>query len=323
MGSVLFVSQTPLGRCENLTAVWEAYDGDKAFRQGQDSMRTAERDGFSVVVCDALPAYIEGKSSVKVVNICHGITGNKFYGLDEGDEPWIDRDAFAQTDYAITASVDSIPIVAGQLGIPTERVLPLGIPRTDAYVGARKGDGGTFMANNPRAYLYVPTFRDYVDGGWIPHIDWQKVDRLLGEDEVIVVKRHYFTEKPIVDAACMNVVEILPDLPTGPYIIDCDVVLTDYSSVEFDGYLCGKPSVLTTDDADVFLANRGMYHQYPDFYSSRWLNVERNEEALVMSLRLAAQFGMTKVERDCIRTLAGACDGHSTERVCELIGRLA
>ena len=30
---VLFASRRPLGRCENITAIYEAYDGDKEFVQ--------------------------------------------------------------------------------------------------------------------------------------------------------------------------------------------------------------------------------------------------------------------------------------------------
>ena len=106
-GKVLFVSQNPLDRAENMRAVWEAYTGEKEFRVGIDSMAGAEHEGFSVVVCDTLSKLIEDKDRCKCIAICHAITGNKHYGMDEcGD--WVDPEAFAQTDFAISASVNSI-----------------------------------------------------------------------------------------------------------------------------------------------------------------------------------------------------------------------
>ena len=315
--SVLFVSQNPFERAENIRCVYEAFDGEKEFRTGHEHMTWAEYEGFDVVVCDTLPWYIEGKDRCKVVNVCHAITGNKHYGLDE-DGDWVNPAALAQTDYAIAASVDSVPLVARQLGIPMHRVKATGIPRTDAYAGKKKGDGKTPLAWK-RAYLYVPTYRDPGKGGWIPRIDWEKVDSLLKDGELFVVKRHYFTEEPLVDGDYAHVAEIPPMEPVGRYLIDCDALLTDYSSIEFDGYLLSKPAVLTVDDVDDYLRDRGMYHPYPEFYSSRWIRAEGNEQELVDMMREAAANGLNGTERECIRTLAGMCDGHATERVCELI----
>ena len=50
MRKVLFVSQNPIGRAENLRSVWKSYGGEKEFRLGIEAMATAEHEGFSVVV---------------------------------------------------------------------------------------------------------------------------------------------------------------------------------------------------------------------------------------------------------------------------------
>jgi len=317
--TVLFVSQLPLGRCENLTAVWDMYDGDKEFALGQRHMRDAERLGYPVVVCDALPDLIEGKDKCKSVVICHGMTGNKVYGLDEQRD--VDKEAFAQTDVATAASEASVPIVAKQLGIPEENVAAIGFPRTDAYFKMRKGDGGTFAAGK-KAYLYAPTFRDHTKGGWLPLIDWELVDSMLDDDEVVVLKRHYFTRNPLLGSEFNHVVEVDPSEAITPYLVDCDVLVTDYSSTMTDAYLLGKPCVLVVDDMKEYLRDRGMYYQYPQTYSSRWLVAEGNEEKLVKYLREAASDGLGPVELGYRAVTAGACDGHSTERVCDLIRSL-
>ena len=317
MDRVLFVSENQLGRCENLTAVWDAYDGDKEFRLHHSSMRTAEREGFDAVVFDALPVFMEGKAHCKTVNLCHGITGNKLYGSDEGDRaPWFDAEASMQTDYAIAASDAHVPMVARQLCIPQKRVLPLGFPRTDAYFSRQSVE-----RPSERVYLYAPTFRN--GDGRLPRIDWMRLDRMLNDGERLIVKRHYYMGEPLMRGQNMQrIIEVGSEEPLVRYMLSCDVLITDYSSAMFDAHLLGKPTVLLVDDMAEYIAKRGMYYPYPQFYSSRWLYVEGCEEYLVAMLREAAENGLTDTERACIETVAGACDGHSTERVCELIKNL-
>ena len=313
---VLFVSEHDLDRAENLRAVWDAYDGRKMFVRGVRNITP----GCSVVVCDTIPQYVAGKDFYHV-NIGHGITGDKSYGMTE-KRKGIDPAALAQVDYAICPSTKTVGVLAEQFGIPADKVEPLGFPRTDAYVGSRKGDGGTFMAKFGRAYLYAPTFRGPNDGDRLPDIDWYALDALLDDDEVLVVKRHYFTKKELVNGDHVHIVEIPTGDPIAPYLTDCDVLITDYSSAMFDGYLLGKPCVLTVDDMESYLKTRGMCFEYPGFYSSRWLEVEGNEERLVKMLRSAAKGGMTKVERACVEHVADMCDGHASERVCDLVRSL-
>ena len=313
--TVLFVSQLPLGRCENLTAVWEAYDGPKEFKLGQHNMRTAEHEGFSVVVCDALPVRIDGKVKCKLVGMDHGLTGGKLYALDEGDVWWVDRAALAQIDYAVSSSTAGVPITARMFGIPESCVLALGFPRTDRYFG-RRAHGGEIT------YLYAPTFRNMDHDSWLPYIDWRKVDSLLRDGERFVVKRHYFTKHPLVRHECERVVEVNPMENTDGYLMACSALLTDYSSVMFDAYLMDIPCVLAIADMGEYLRDRGMYFEYPREYSSRFLEVEGHEEELLGMLRESARNGIGPVEERCRELTADVCDGRSTERVCGLISSL-
>lgn len=322
MGDVLFISALPLGRCKSTTRIYEMYDGPKAFRCGIDGMRTAEMDGFSVVVCDSLPARIEGKDEIVSVNLGHGLTGGKLYGLDEGEHPWVDKEALAQIDYAIATSEQGVPIVARQLGIPEERVLPLGMARTDDYFLA--STHMPFITSS--VYLYCPTFRGLGDRGHLPRIDWKKVDNLLRDDEELWVKRHHLTPHELTrgyDLQHMRVREFPFDDPTDVLLRTCDVLITDYSSTMFDALMLGKPVVLLTDDMDEYLAGRGMYYKYPYEYSTFYGSIEGNEESFVDAFRTAAKMGLGPVEREMLRKVAGACDGHSTDRICDLIRSLA
>lgn len=316
--AVMFTSDHDLERAENLRAVFDAYKLPKEFVKGTENMADAPQRGFSAVVCDTLPRYMPDKGDCKSIVIGHGIEGGKLYALDE-KRGGIDKRAFKQIDAAVNASTGTVGIMRRMFGLPAGKVHALGMPRSDKYVGKRKGDGNTFLARYRRAYLYAPTCRICDDGGRLPRIDWEKLDGMLEDDETVVVKRHYFDGKPLVTGDVDRIAEVLPGEASEPYLVDCDVLLTDYSSILFDGYLLGKPCVLATDDMDAYLSTRGMYLDYPSQYSSRSLAVEGHEEELLAMLRDAAANGMGETENACKQLTADMCDGHASERVVELV----
>ena len=112
---------------------------------------------------------------------------------------------------------------------------------------------------------------------------------------------------------CRHIIELSNMELSVNCLIDCDVVITDYSSIMFDGYLLGKPAVLF-EKKPGYLQTRGMYMQYPDKYCSRYAT---DESDLLWQVRSAD--GLTKTERDCMEYVAGCCDGHSIERIIKLI----
>lgn len=325
MGKVIFTSNRPLERAENLKAVWDAYDGEKEFSlmlEGGTCYEAehAEELGYTVIVADEFLQHpVIGKNRVKYVHVSHGAAAGKTYGLDQACK-YISKDDGAQVDYFIASSVAGVSISARQAGIPQERCLPLGMPRTDWYFGKEKGDGFTELAKSKRAYLFAPSFR----ASWweppMPKIDWALVDSLLEDGEKLFVKRHMCTPEPLVDGEYENIVELSPDVPSAPYIVDCDVLGTDYSTILVDGYICGKPAMLFCPDWREYCETRGMYLSYPSEYCSV---TSTNELSFVEAFRCAFRDGMEDVEKRCLELMAGACDGHSAERVADLIRSLA
>lgn len=307
MGKVLFVSRRPLGRAENITAVYNAFDGEKEFFQelwkAPDPRIFSKK--FSVIVTDEFVGYSPGKH----ILIPHGISGGKSYGLDQPHGYFKKEDA-ALIDWAVCTSKWTMELTAKQSGIPIEKVLPLGMPRTDQYFGKKKGDGGTFLAEK-RAYLFAPTFRNPYEPP-MPNINWKYLSRHLKDDEVLVVKPH-MVSKPILRVTRDHIVEVSSEEPSAPYLIDCDVLITDYSTILFDAHILGKPVVLFEKNKG-FVRRRGMYLPYPDGYASRYAD---NEEALLRMIRKADVPG--KEDRRCLEKCCSACDGHSTERVVDLI----
>lgn len=309
MGKVLFTSRRPLGRCENITAVYNAYQGEKEFIReswwGEGPDPRIFSDEFTVMVADDFVPYSPGK----LIMLTHGASGGKSYGLTQPC-PYHNAEKAALIDYVVSTSEATVELEARQHGVPVEKVLPLGMPRMDAYIGKQKGDGGTKLAGK-KAYLYAPTFRKPFEPP-LPFVDWWGIDEMLSDDEVFVIKPHMVTGS-LYNGRLRHVYQVPAAMPSTPYLIDCDVLITDYSSIMFDGHVLGKPVILFEKEQG-FVDKRGMSFPYPEGYASRYAT---KEEDLVRMMREAYEPGPEDIA--CRERACGACDGHATERVVELI----
>lgn len=308
---VLFVSFRPLERAENLRAIYNAYAGAKVHKTIYDDDYESEiRSGkYDVMVIDEFPRI----ATKKCIMIWHGIQGGKCIGLDQPYPYYKASDAKLMT-YVITPGTGTVGIFAGCTGVPKENVLPLGMPRTDDYIGKRKGSGDTILSIKRtylRSYLYVPTFREAHETQ-LPDVDWKLIDEMLTDRELLAVKSHPVT-KTLNLNQYRHIIEIPGSEPSAPYLYDCDVVITDYSSIMFDAFLLRKPVVLFEKNKG-YTESRGMYFRYPDEYCSRYAT---NETDLIRLVRSVKRLG--KVERNCMKVVADMCDGHSCERICKLI----
>jgi len=312
MKPVLFASTKPLERAENIRAVYEAFDGQKEFVQVNGCRRhPAIRSGkFSLMVIDEFPTESPGKC----IMIWHAIQGGKTIGLDQ-PYPYYHPGQASLMDCIVTSGHGAVPMFARCSGLAEEKILALGMPRTDAYIGKHKGDGQTVLAGK-RAYLYVPTFRT-TDETPFPDIDWAWLDGQLNDGEVLAVKAHTMTGSIQLPQRLRHIIGIPSEEPSANYLMDCDVVITDYSSIMFDGYLLGKPAVLF-EKRKGYTRTRGMYLSYPDEYCSRYCT---DEKALLYFLRTS--WDLRSTERSVLHQVADACDGNATERVCMLIKSMA
>lgn len=313
---VLFSCFRPIERAENIRAIYEAYKGHKklihSYDPGYQSEVTSGK--YDLMVIDDFPSCTPGKCIV----ISHAIQGGKLYGHDQPGTPYYSPSVADRITCIVSAGHGAIDMWESSACVPCDRILPLGMPRTDQYIGKQKGDGHTLLAEK-RTYLYVPTFRDKGETPF-PDIDWDYIDEHLSYDEILAIKPHpwyyQYISKTITDKQYRHIIGIPGDEPSAPYLYDSDVIITDYSSIMFDAYLLNKPVVLFEKNPG-YLQTRGMYLDYPDQYCSRYAS---NEEELINFLRNS--YSLRTAEKDCIRTVADMCDGHSCERICKLIDQL-
>ena len=307
MKPVLFASSRPLDRAENIKAVFDAYKGEKEFiklNPYRDNNELGDAR-YKVLVTDEFV----NRSPGICVMIGHGMPGGKTYGLRQ-PFPYHSERAAKLITFVITSSKYFLDVVAKESGINIERVLPLGMPRTDAYFRAER------EPSKYRTYLYVPTYRGPYEGlDPMKSTDFREISDLLNDDERLIVKSHMLAEDPRINYKRI-IVESNKE-PSTNALVNCDVVVTDYSSIMFDAYLLNKPVVLFAKDRGTYLWFRGMTLKYPEEYSGRFCD---NETDLVRLLREATE--PTEQELRAKQIITGCCDGQSSERVANLVTKL-
>ena len=309
---VLFVTGlgNKLERAENLKVLYDAYQGEKAFIpvSSPDYYQAITSNKYDLRIVDTFPT----EHHMSTIMMWHAIQGGKHIGLDEKTTYY--RKEYANCiDYIIAAS-DNKEMWSQCTAVSNDKILSLGMPRTDRYIGKIKGDGKTILANK-RSYLYVPTFRAHGEPA-LPFIDWKWLDEHLSDDELFVIKSHPQGQSFLGKTNYKHIIEADRMEPSVNYLYDCDVVITDYSSIIFDGYLLNKPSILFEKKTG-YPEYRGMYMKYPWEYSSKYA---ANEQELLDLLR--STYALTEVEINCLNKVANMCDGHSCKRICNLISNL-
>lgn len=315
--TVLFISSRPMPRCENITAVYEAYQGDKIFDRMYDrtsDILSGKKDmDYDLVITDELVK----ESKAPVVMIYHGAALGKSYLLqrsDNWDTPGI-KAGSKLLEYVVTSADSEAAMVttAHQCGVKLDKVLPFGMPRLDKYVNRLKP-----YKRRDYTYLYAPTFRT-LDDEKFGDIDLELIDFLLTDDEKLLIKPHMIFKREMPENHYKHIEFLSKDEPSEEYIFNSDVLITDYSSIMFDAHAMGIPVVLFEKDSAEYLKNPGMCMAYPNGYASRHTQYETE---LVSLCRSAAVLGPKEEDLKCKELTVNMCDGHATERVCDLIDKV-
>ncbi|MER7127688.1 bifunctional glycosyltransferase/CDP-glycerol:glycerophosphate glycerophosphotransferase [Streptosporangium saharense] len=140
-------------------------------------------------------------------------------------------------------------------------LLETGSPRDDAL--ARPGSPGTVVAIRERlglpegkkVVLYAPTWRDdrYHGRGrsrFDLRLDLYRMWRALGDDHVVMVRRHPNTLDRIPRAGTGFVLDVTAYPDVRDLYLVADVLVTDYSSAMFDFAVTGRPILLYTYDLE-------------------------------------------------------------------------
>lgn len=333
---VFFYSTLPAGGyCDNLDAVYSAYEGNKVlFRKSlphrlRDVAKIRKYTLTSkVIVIDCEMEYLRGlrlKKEQKVIQLWHKNGAFRRFGLDKHSDvsPFREyRNHSQYSDVAVTGEYVR-QFYAHAFGIDHETVKALGSPCTDNVLKKSYNEANREIIRNKhpllrnrRIYVYFPTFRE--SEGELraldPKIDWAKLNRELADDEIFVVSRHPLSENEFFRDVFYSRVKDYTKDPTSELLSLADVVITDYSSIIFDASLLNKPMVFYCSDFGEF---------EPDFYLDYEKDlpgeIVKDSEKLLSAIRSAQEKSTPELISDFRRKYMESCDGKSTDRIIKLI----
>ena len=278
------------------------------------------------------PNYVVKRSGTTHVMTHHG-TPLKVMGLDQRDYPGGVQDPdFAgqmrradRWDYSVTANAFTTRM--WERAYPCRyRTLETGYPRNDRLALATDGEVARVRAAlgvepGQRVVLYAATHREHLPG-YHPPFDPERVRAAAGDDAVLLMRSHYFLDRP---GAAVTPAADLPgvrDVSAYPSVEDlylaADVLVTDYSSVMFDYAVLDRPIVVYAPDWNAYRSVRGVYF---DIVAEPPGAVAFTFDELIEAFHTGAVDGdaATKARAEFRRRFCALDDGHAAERVVRAV----
>lgn len=223
---------------------------------------------------------IKVKKNTRLVQLWHGTGAIKKFGLDS-EEGWIKKKAIkvnTNTSHFIVGSSWMGEIYKSAFGATEDRIFNIGCPRTDLFfdkesISIKKRE---FLKKyselaGKQIILYAPTFRDEELGNEIKtKLNVEKLLSELNEDYILGFRLHpvlsdkFNLDKMGLSADHQKRVFDFSDYENlNTLLFNCDILITDYSSILFEYALLKKPMIFFSYDLDKFeKSGRGFYEDY-------------------------------------------------------------
>jgi CDP-glycerol glycerophosphotransferase (TagB/SpsB family) len=185
------------------------------------------------------------------------------------------RRRLAQVDLVAAAGELAQRRFATAFGLPRERVPVLGTPRFDVILGGDAyrrvaGDdlrGRLGLQADQHVVLWLPTWREEGDAGWLPALDATELEgALAGTRAVLVVKAHPYADADVYRQRLprSDRLRLLPesDVDVNALLRLADSLVSDYSSAIFDYSLLERPIHFFAPDTHTYRDGRGLYEPY-------------------------------------------------------------
>lgn len=160
-------------------------------------------------------------------------------------------------------------------GASPKRVRPLGTPRFDVIRGGpafNRVAGPDLRAKlgygpDDWIVLWLPTWREFGDADWLPHIEIDQVDNALAGTNVrLLVKTHPFADHAVFEQRLprSHRMKLLreEEVDVNCLLHIANEVVTDYSSAAFDFAILGRPIQFFAPDVAAYSAGRDLYEPY-------------------------------------------------------------
>lgn len=223
-------------------------------------------------------AKIRFKEGVQCIQIWHAAGAFKKFGLLA---PSFSKrslraqhrflDVYANFHKVVVGSDLLAKIYKDAFGLSDNRILKLGIPRTDLFFceGQKIEIKNNILLTNPilkekKVILYAPTFRDKELVDFDLHLDIAEMYEVLKDEYVVIIKLHPAVRNKL--SYKDKYAEFLYDYSLYPNINDLflvtDILVTDYSSVPFEFCLLNKPMIFFPYDLKKYAKRRGIIGDY-------------------------------------------------------------
>ena len=189
-------------------------------------------------------------------------------------------------DYLLADSVMGAEKLSSSFAYKPERILNYGYPRVQWLKENKnneelKNEIKDRLGIDPtkKVILYVPTWRDYnykvskPDLSYLLNVE-QVVDQL--NDEYVFLYKEHSMDKFKVRKE--GIISPNDQTETQELILISDLIISDYSSIIFDGMAIDKPFYLFINDFDKYKDARGVYEDMHDILKAMYVD---NEEQLV------------------------------------------
>ena len=233
-----------------------------------------------------------------------------------------DRATHAQYNLVCVSGENLRSIYADAFDINYNKVKALGCPRTDDYFNKHlinKTKRKIYFRHpsliGKSVLVYAPTFRDVGcdRSEFHPELDFDRLSKDLLPNQVLLICPHPVMKNDILPKKYKNI-RVMRDFSTNDYMLISDMLITDYSSVIFEYALLRKPIAFFCYDLPTY--DRGFYLNYPKDLPG---DVYTNQEELTDYLTHPEKHILTNKMNSFVDKYMSACDGHSCERIANLI----
>lgn len=225
------------------------------------------------------------KPEAEVVQVWHACGAFKKFGFSsigkgDGNTTEFEQRAHGHYTKVITSSKNINKHYAEAFNIDESKVIPLGAPRTDILFDTDYGD---FIRNKlesehpsirgKKIITYAPTFRGNAKERqkFKLELDPVKILKSVGEDYVIIFKLHPSVKRGLGDVIAIpkefqsRIINLNSKTDINDLIMVTEVLISDYSSVIFEGALLDKKMILFAYDKKSYIAERDFYYDYDEF----------------------------------------------------------
>ncbi len=217
------------------------------------------------------------KEEVKIVQLWHACGAFKTFGFTRLGKPKGSPQVtkmHRNYDYVTVSSTYCKQCHSEGFGISTDKVLPIGIPRTDIffdeqYIKQTRDDFYSKYPNfeNKKIIMFAPTFRGHVKETANYPVEQFDIENLLskiGDDYAVIIKHHPFVKEiqPIPEQYSDRVIDLSVGIDINDLLFVTDIIISDYSSLIFEASLLKIPMIFYAYDLNTYIEERDFYFDY-------------------------------------------------------------